>query len=1254
MPSLSALREFKASFGDIGNEKTDLASKHIPYEDLELPDFEPEIPQVNAGENVSLDTDNAEMPFDFENAQDTADDLFGQDQSVDDVDFSAFLDTVSGGLGTDSAPDSAAPEQAGDDFNTPPDLLAGFADEMESPSPGFSDETPDLPEMETESAGSADSVPDFDAALPDLDADIFDSNSGGETDGLNLDGELPDFSENNLDLAGESPDLDGDLAAIDDGGLNLDGEPPDFGENDLDLAGESPGIDGDLAAIDDGGLNLDGELPDFGENDLDLAGESLDLGGEVSGFDENNLDSAADSFDLGGELPDFSENNLDQSGESLDLGGEVSDFSENNLDSTADSFDLGGELPDFSENNLDQSGESLDLGGEVSGFDENNLDSTADSFDLGGELPDFGEDNLDLAGESLDLGGEISDFSENNLDSTTDSFDLGGELPDFGEDNLDLTGESLDLGGEVSGFDESDLDSTAGSFDLGGELPDSGESLELEGENSSSGEIDLDAAGEVSELGAEDDFDFGSETAADESPLDSFDTFDVFNPTGTKTAEKDTDDTDFGDFSNTDFSIPGLDDDIFGDFSGTKTGGKAKSRARAHDEVEEIQLSDEELTSLTTTLAGYPLNLRIACGELIAEQAVAPDLMSKLIKLLVNGASARETAALAGKILDRSIPIPRGFEKSTGEAMEAEQSSFAYIFVHNFLPVFRLFLIIAVVAASLGYLVYKFIYTPIVAERIYETGYERIFAGEYQRANERFSEAFGMRRKKNWFYRYAEAFRDERQYIYAEQKYDELLRHYPRDKKGALDYAAMETNYLKNYDKADGLIRREILDYAPDDADGLLAVGDNSLAWGELDRSKYEDARFAYARLLDKYGWKDPVVERMMKYFIRTDNLKETLSLQAYFTENKKRKISAESLAELGGYLLDKQLEEQRGVPSEYIEQIGGIRELLIRAAEADPALPESHYHLARYYNNLGNTREERITLETAIRAFDTARQESARRLHYRIDAQRRYADTLISGREFFPAEESLVKGIGLYEDALSRRLIARNPEYGKLYASLGDLEYFTKAGNWERALDYYHRSERDGWSPPEVQYRMGSAYYQLEDWKNALEYLFAASADLPLNRRLLFALGNASYKQGDNFAAQAYFNRLLDVLETERSRLPVLLPNDRPDYIEVAERLMIARNNAGAVNEALAEQTGDLRHRSQALSLYAESSRAWDLLTRNPQTMIRSDSKPLPQLNSRNALYPNPNYEPQIFIRIDRDVLEPSVWEQLSPADRF
>jgi tetratricopeptide (TPR) repeat protein len=814
-----------------------------------------------------------------------------------------------------------------------------------------------------------------------------------------------------------------------------------------------------------------------------------------------------------------------------------------------------------------------------------------------------------------------------------------------------------DSSGELPDFDLSDFAIPEASAEPAGEISEEDLGIEPAGE----GDAGPDISGDFSDNNA---FDLDGAEADSGAPAgDAFDNFNLdqeMSGTGLQAGDKAEAETnvpgieDFGD----EFSLPGIDDLLAKPAAeakpaAPKAGGPFKAGSKkeeASEEVEEIRLNDEELKAFQKNLAACPLNLRIACEELIVEQAVPPNQMSRLIKMLIRGAPVRETAALAGKILGKTIDIPKGFEKSTGEALEAEQASFAYIFVHNFLPVLRLFAVIAVLAGCLGYLIYRFIYTPLKAESIYKTGYERIFAGEYERANERFSEAFSIKRVKDWFYKYAEAFRDERQYYRAEAKYDELLRYYPRDKKGVLDYAALETNYLFNYQKANNLLQRELLDYAPNDFEGLLAFGDNNLAWGEVDPSKYDDARFAYARLLQEYGWTDPVVERMMKYFIRTDNLKETLPLYAWFVNNPKRKLPAETMAELGGYLLDKRLEEVRGVPNEYVEQIEGIRDLLLNAVKANPSLPEPHYHLARYYQSLDNSREERITLEVAIRAFDAAREESVRRRAYRIDAHRRYANNLINSREFAPAEEQLVRGVNLYEDALSRRLISRSPDYGRLYAGLGDLEYFTKTGDMEAALNYYHRSEQNGWAPPEMQYRMGAAYYQLENWGTALEYLFTASSGLPLNRRLLFALGNTALKRGDYFAAQGYYNRLLDILETQRARLPVLLPNDRPEYLELAERLMMARNNAGVAYEALAGQTGDRRYRTRAQSLYVEANRAWDARTRDPRTMIRSGSIPLPYLNSRNTLYPQPEYEPQIFIRIDRDALEPSRWEELAP----
>jgi tetratricopeptide (TPR) repeat protein len=749
------------------------------------------------------------------------------------------------------------------------------------------------------------------------------------------------------------------------------------------------------------------------------------------------------------------------------------------------------------------------------------------------------------------------------------------------------------------------------------------------------------------------------DTGDTEEPQDAFDKFTLEEGVASpeiaiETGEQKPEKTVEGLSDVNDFSLPGL-DDFFNKAAAVKAPeavpGAGPSSALPKT-LEDIKLTDEELARFHETLSSYPLNLRVACEEIIAERPILAEQMDALIRLIVKGGQPKDAAAMAGKLLGRSIPIPKGFEKKTGEDLEEEQRSFAYIFSRKFLPILRVSSIILLLTASVAYLAWQFIYIPAHAESIYRRGYERIAAGEYERANERFGEAFRLRRVKEWFYRYAEAFRDERQYLYAEEKYDELLGYYPRDKKGALDYANLETNYLRNYAKADRILRMNILDYSVDDQEGLLAQGDNFMAWGEVEPSRYEDARQAYARLLEVYGWKDPIVERMLLYFIRTDNLGEVIPLQQHFTASSGRQISPAALSELGGYLLDKQLEEVRGVPDANIERIEGVRDVLIKAIQGDANLPEPRYHLARYFNRFGYVDEERQALESAVRAFDAAREETPRRTAYRIDTERRYARVLANAREFFPAEEQLIKGIGVYEDALSRRLLTASPEYGRLYADLGDLEYFTKSRDMERALEYYRRSEQNGWAPPEIQYRMGAAHYHLGQWASALERFFTASSELPLNRRLLHALGNVSYLRGNFFAAQGYYRRLLDLLEAERSRFPMLSPNERPDHMELAERIMIARNNMGVTLEALADRSGNPHYRTEAMALYAESSRAWDSLTRNPETMIRSTGTNLGFLNSRNILYPQAGYEPLLFNQIDKDILEPSAWEALAPPD--
>jgi len=1174
MPSLSALGEFKSSFNDIANERNDVISKNLTFDDFPLPDTEPvplDLPEGESSGGLS-GSDSGAGDFDFsaffnslpgEAGPPSTDDIFQEAApSLDDnvpldetppeephVDDASFINDLISGMDQSQAPETSetdqgqAPETSGtDDFSVPDELLSGLSDEMESAPP----------DSQSEDFGAGD--------FPAEDLNAEEAQSGG--------------------------DAGGDSGVEDSGAIDMGGETPHGAEDlsGIDMGGESPHDAEDLGGIDLGGESPHDEVSDeqFNLPDADSAAESTD--------------DAESGIDMGGEMPD-----INTGGETPDLGGE---------DAGGD-FSLDGILPE-----TDFSG--ADAAGVDSGF-ESPLPET--------DFPSADEPPQDDSNFDISMPEPQSEPVE--AESATDDSPV----------NIDFSGFGDSMPDSSIGADSGEMDFPSGSPPESApvELGDLGSDFE-------SDSIELSGGAEAQGAHGGEDFSGGS----------------------------------FGgeDFGSDDFSLPGL-EDIF-DKTKTETAPKpvpkkslfkkkkekAQETQEAEEGTDEISLRQEDVERILKTLLTYPLNLRIACEELIAEQVILPQQLSKLIHLLVNGASVKEAAALVEEITGKPVVIPKSYQKMTGAAFEAEQSSFAYIFVHNFLPVLRLFAVIAALLFSILYLSYKFIYTPIEAESIYKRGYQRIPAGEYNRANELFQEASKKHRKKKWFYLYAEAFRDQRRYMLAEGKYDELLRYYPRDKKGVLDYANLETYYLMNYEKANQLLQRELLDYAPDDFDGLLAAGDNFLAWADSDPSrfydKYEDARFSYARLMEKYGWQPSVVERMMMYFIRTDNLKETLYLRAWFENNRQAKLSASSLAELGGYLLDKQLEKPKGVPDPYIESIESVRDMLLQAVAQEPTLPEPHYHLARYHHNLDNPYEERLTLENAIRAFDLAKTESVRRRLYRVDTHYRYANLLIENREFFPAEEQLVRGIELYEDFLSRNLISASPQLGQLYAVKGDLNFFTKKGereDAENALNDYHIAERYGYAPPEVQYRMGAAYYRLEDWGNALQYLFRASADLPLNRRLLFALGNVNYQRGDYFAAQGYYNRLLDILENQRIRLPVLMPNDNQQFLDLGERLMMARNNAGVVYEALANQTGNREYRSRAMALYSESARAWDSITRNPQTMMRMQIPNIPgapgvnlgYLNANNALRAAADYTPQVFPRIDWDVLEPSRWEELA-----
>ncbi|MDR0568552.1 MAG: tetratricopeptide repeat protein [Spirochaetaceae bacterium] len=1222
MPSLEALAKFRAAFRSIGNEVTLSAQQKLPMEDLDLPESEPVARQKKPESGPS---ETAAPPADSQNKNE-----FNTDSDYFDFeDFSDLLPSDINHLEDVPQVEISEPENQNPDAPAAEDIQPSALDAEIPTVDELADA--DIPEAEIPEIDDADLPTVDELADPDIpEAEIpeIDDADFPNAEDLELsDTEIPSVEDLGKDADGsdlEEPaaelpeDLDipeAEIPAAED--LDIpEAETPAAEDADFPNAADLELSDTEIPSVEDLGKDADGsdleepaaELPE----DLDIpeaeipAAEDLDIPeAEVPEAEEADLPDAADA-----EIP--AAENLDIPAAENPAESEPEKPAEEPQPESAQNGPPEEPQPEEAEQEKPaaQTAENPETPEAEETLSAQNIPETPDPAASAAEIP---PPDVDAEASAADF--ENSETpSAQNIPETPDPAAADAEIP-AAENPAESEPENP---AEEPQPEEAEQEKPAAQTAENPETP--------EAEDVFTGDI------KIPDVGSED----ASAPADDGFSLDAFDSFKMKGenaPSPDDELEK--------------YAL-NVDDDI---------------NFFSHEEVEEIQLSNEEVNRLQKTIAGYPLNLRVACEQIIAEEAVDPVLMAKFIKALSHGAPMSEAASLAGKILERSIPIPKGFEKKTGEALQAERASFGYIFIHKFIPAFRLFILVALVAASLGYLIHRFVYTPLYADSIYQKGYERILAGEYIRGNERFNEALQLHRKKKWFYQYAEAFRDSRQYIFAREKYDLLLLNYPRDKKGVMDYAAMETD-LSNYKKADNLLRRNILDYTVDDKDALLAVGDNALAWGDIEPEQYEAARQAFARLLERYGYSAPVLERMLKYFIRIDDLKEVLPLQRYFMGDPKnkiapKKISSESLAELGGYLLDKKFEDTGGVPNEFISRIDGIRDVLIRSINEDPTLPESHYHLARYYRHFKNPQDEQVTLENAVRFFDKASEESVRRLKMRIDAEQRYAQVLTGNKEFFNAENHLKKGIDLYEDALNRRLITQSAEFGQLYANMGDLEYFTKDGNMGTALEYYARAEHNGWSPPEMQYRMGSAYYHQGKWADALERFVDASAYMPFNRRLLNALGNASYLRGDYDIAQGYYSHLLAVLDADRERFPVLFPHDRQDHMELAERLMMVRNNFGVTLEALTERTGNSAHRSQALGLYSDSARTWDAITRDPQTMIRLRPGELPgpgvnlgYLNAQNALHPVSDYERKIYPQIDKDVLEPSPWETLTPQN--
>ncbi|WP_297647964.1 hypothetical protein [uncultured Treponema sp.] len=725
----------------------------------------------------------------------------------------------------------------------------------------------------------------------------------------------------------------------------------------------------------------------------------------------------------------------------------------------------------------------------------------------------------------------------------------------------------------------------------------------------------------------------------EDEPVETFDTSDI-------------NDLDFSNQEDSGFELGGVDSD--GDdefhipgFSDIATADLTKkpdvatadfSNAAEAKETEKPKntFTDAEYKRFQKNLATYPLNVRIALEDFVVKNEFTDDAIFSVLEKILRKAPARQVASELEKLLDISLDVPRDFERRSAAEYEAYKKSIEYQLKNRIIPSAIFTTAAAILVFCIFTLTNNFIYKPARASSLYKQGYALLQDNQYPQSEKKFNQALTYKPVKKWFFRFAQGYRNHRQYDRSRMMYRAILQRYDHDKKAGLEWADMETSDLYNYDEGERILKREVLDYHINDSDALLALGDLYLEWAsDRNAEKFPLAKEQYDLLTQLYGVNDLYLSRQMRYFIRTDNLRQVLMYKSILM-GKKNAISSKDLIELSGYMLDKRYGKLRPSEENLRFSIEDVRKLLETALKSAPENSVALYNMGRYFVETKSGRNAAKLLEASINSFENQPKRNRKDTYKYINAVRLLGEEMRNQREYLTAEELYGKGIEIFEHERDSSGFESDENVGTLYSDLADLDYFISGDN-VAALKNYQNAVNNKHDTSSVRYRIGYIQYQNRNYPAALGSFIKSQDTNENDTHLLLALANTLNLSGDNYIARGYYERLLSILDVEREKYGVVLPQIRDDHADIVDIYMKASNNLGVTLSRIASATGNSSLNAKSIVCLQESLRAWDAMTRNQTTMIRLDGSNLAEQNIKYITRPVSGYEPEIYTEIPR-----------------
>ena len=867
---------------------------------------------------------------------------------------------------------------------------------------------------------------------------------------------------------------------------------------------------------------------------------------------------------------------------------------------------------------------SDDDGAETVAYTEDSLDPieqasetlASDDFDDG-----FGS----TGGTSIDMNDGIPEqFNESPempQSSTAESTDgmSSLDLPDFGDDGTALgAGDGTATAADDDFSGAADVDSDSAKDGAGPSVLDGSETPDFSADEEPIPQFDTSAM---------DDMDFSEPGAVTSGPEDGF--------SGMET-------------SDTDFEIPDFTEPVVSapkDESFKKKAAVSTPDFSQADEDESSKpkntFTDAEYRLFRSNLARYPLNLRVAIENMVVSNEFTDDSIYSVLEKVLRKLPARQLASQLDKEFDIHVDVPRDFERRTAEEYEIYKQSLEYKLKNRIIPFAIITASAAILIMCIAFLSWNFIWKPLRAEHFYKQGYAQIQENLYPQSEESFNMAVRNKAKKKWFYRFAESYSDHHQYERAENIYKAALALFDHDKKAGLDWAKMEQTELYAYAESERILKREVLDFHTNDPDAILQLGDLYLEWAdEEDPTKYADAKEQYDSLVLSKASKDELYlyhSREMRYYVHVDDLAKVLEYKAMFYPTNIKRLDSRDLTELSGYLLDKRYGSLRPSEEHLRIRISDVKDLLEHAVRKDETNPTALYNMGRYSIVTSSYKNAESMLKASIDAFSSKESRTKKETRTFINAYRLLGEQYKEQQEYVLAQEKYNDGIDLFEKENRTGAFESTKDIGVLYADLGDINYFIN-GDMDAALDNYRKSVENKNDTAPVRYKIGYIDYTNRDYDSAWEsFVNGNELSNGKDEHTLLALANTLAIKEDYFAAQGYYQDLVEILDNDFSKYGSITPQSRSDHGDLVDVYMKATNNLGVTLSRIAGLNGESESNGQAFVNFAESSRAWDSLSRNQETMERVKTRNLATQNSAYAANPNYGYEPTIYTDIPK-----------------